>query len=69
MLRRGAERLFGYGDLTLGRGVARGNRANHSDDANAQMADGGTARPDSGMARQTGNHVTTAQGKAVRYRW
>ena len=50
MLRRGAEKLCGYGDLTLCRGVAGGNGANHADDANAQMSDGGSAQPDSGMA-------------------
>ena len=50
MPRRGAEKLCGYGDLALRRGVARGNGANHADDANAQMTDGGSARLDSGMA-------------------
>ena len=50
MPRRGAERLSGYGDLTLCRGVAGGNGANHEDDANAQMSDGGSSRLDSGMA-------------------
>ena len=53
MLRRGAEKLCGYGDWTLRGGVARGSRGDHADDGNAQMTHGGTARPEFGIAQRT----------------
>ncbi len=62
MLRRGAEKLCSYGDLTVRWRVVRSNRGRRADDVIARMADGGTG----GLIRgwRSGPETTSRQHKA-----